>query len=324
MPWIQGKLPGLLGYCAPLEGTVSTLFARGVKLVLERRFAADLKFQKMTDQHLDRHKTREITSTANPLVKIFRHALADGVTRGGWLAVEGPRSLEEAVAAGANVSVQSVLVSSTAALKFRALLDRLPAETEVAIVADTLFARVAATPAPQGIAALLELRPLDLDVVLHRRDALLLVACELQDPGNLGAMMRSAQALGATALVTLPGTVSPFNPKAARSSAGAIFHLPTFPGIDTTSLITRLRGAGVRIVAAAREGPKALHEADLRGPLAILIGREATGVPKAIAHQADLLLSIPIAAGMDSVNAATAAGIFLYEAARQRGFLRIE
>jgi TrmH family RNA methyltransferase len=281
----------------------------------------------MAERHFERQfertKTREITSAANPLLKIFRHALAGGVTREGWLGVEGPRALEEALAAGENATVQSVAVAETAAEKFRALLLRLPPEAEVAVLAGDLFERVAATHSPQGIAALVELAPHDLDEVLRGPNVLLLIACGLQDPGNLGTMMRSAQALGAAALITLAGTVSPFNPKATRSSAGAIFHLPVFHNLDTEILFDRLRAAGVRLVAADRESPNPLHQADLSGPLAFLIGREASGLPKEIAARAAMRLSIPIRAGMDSVNAATAAGIFLYEAARQRGFLRI-
>ena len=274
----------------------------------------------MPDPKPNRATPREITSPANPLLKIFRHALAEGVTREGWLAVEGPHALEEALAAGANVTVQSVLASQSAAEEFHVLLDRLPREAEIALVDDHLFTRVASTQSPQGIAALVELIPEDLDSLLRRHDALLVVACGLQDPGNLGSIMRSAVALGATALLTLKETVSPFNPKAARSSAGAIFHLPVFPGLEAADLFPSLSAARVRTIGAERESPHALHQADLKGPLAFLIGKESTGLPREILDRADMLLSIPIRPGMDSVNAATAAGIFLYEAARQRGF----
>lgn len=265
-------------------------------------------------------KHREITSTANPLLKVFRHALVEGVTRDGWLAVEGPHAIEGALAAGPRAIVQSVLVTESALEKLRPMLQQVPGEAEVAVVSDQLFARVAATPSPQGVAALVELIPHDLDAALRRRDALVLIACGLQDPGNLGAMMRSAQALGGTALVTLKETVSPFNPKATRSSAGSVFHLPIFPGLDATHLFVRLGAAGIQIVAADRESADAISEADLKGPVAFLIGKEASGLPEEIAERAHLKLSIPIRPSMDSVNAATAASIFLYEAARQREF----
>jgi len=262
---------------------------------------------------------REITSPINSLLKVFRRALADGVTRDGWLAVEGPHLVEEALNA-ASVVVHSVLVSASGKTKFQSLLERLPREAEATQVADRLFQKVALTENPQGLAALVELRPRDLTSILAAKDALLLVACGIQDPGNLGTMMRSAQAFGATALITLTETVSPFNPKAVRASAGAIFRLPVFPDLRPDRLFGPMRAAGVRIVAADRHSAATLAEADLRGAVAFLIGREATGLPPEFAREANLLLSIPIRPETDSVNAATAASIFLYEAARQRGF----
>ncbi len=263
---------------------------------------------------------REITSPANPLLKVYRRALAVGVTREGWLAVEGPHLLEEALVATANGVVQSVLVSATGARKFRELLERLPKEAEMAQISDRLFEQIAQTETPQGIVGLIELRPADLDSILARRDVLLLIACGLQDPGNLGTMMRSAQALGATALITLEETVSPFNPKAVRSSAGAIFRLPVFADLKPSALFERLRAAGVRIIAADQRSSAPLAEADLTTSVAILVGNEAQGLAPEIGREAGQLLSIPILPGMDSVNAAMAASIFLYEAARQRGF----
>ena len=262
---------------------------------------------------------REITSPTNSLLKVFRRALVDGTTRDGWLAVEGPHLVEEALDA-ARVTVHSVLVSASGGAKFRSLLERLPQQAEVAQVADALFQKVALTENPQGVAALVELPCHDLTSILAARDALLLVACGIQDPGNLGTMMRSAQAFGATALITLKDTVDPFNPKAVRSSAGAVFRLPIFREAKFSELAGRLRTAGVRIIATDRRSPTALAAADLRGPVAFLVGREATGLPPEIAREAALLLSIPIRPETDSINAATAAGIFLYEAARQRKF----
>lgn len=269
---------------------------------------------------------RELNSRSNALLKVFRRALADGVTREGWLAVEGPRLLTEALKgqadtkAGSGVTVHSVLVSRSGGEKFGVLLMQVPRDAEIAQVPDRLFQHAAQTQTPQGIAALVELPRHDLEIVLARRDALLLVACGLQDPGNLGTMMRSAEALGATALLTLPATVSPFNPKAVRSCGGAIFRLPVFPNQEPGALFERLRATGVCIVATDRHTPCSLAESDLRGPVALLIGNEASGLAPEIAAQAALHLSIPIRPQTESVNAAAAAVIFIYEAARQRGF----
>jgi TrmH family RNA methyltransferase len=263
---------------------------------------------------------REVTSAANPLLKVFRRALAEGTARGGWLAVEGPHLVEEALRAAERAAVQSVIVAAGARQEFRGLLARLPSQAEVTQVPDRLFRQIAATESPQGIAALVELHRASFSDSIMRPDALVVVACGLQDPGNLGTIVRSAQALGATALITLEATVSPFNPKALRASAGAVFQLPVFAGQKTRALFRRLHEAGLHIIAADRRSPSKLSDADLRGPVALLIGMEAAGLAPEIAAEADMLLSIPIRPGMDSVNAATAASIFLYEVARQRGF----
>lgn len=269
---------------------------------------------------------RELTSSSNALVKVFRRALAEGTTREGWLAVEGPRLVDEALKGsgrahdGSVAAIHSVLVSRSGGQKFRSILQRLPGDAEIAQIPDRLFQQAAQTQAPQGIAALVELPPPSWEMTLARGDLLLLIACGLQDPGNLGTIMRSAEALGATALVTLPATVSPFNPKAVRSCAGAVFRLPVFPAQDPCTLFERLRDAGVRLVATDRASALTLPQADLRGPLAILVGSEASGLAPGITAQASMRLSIPIRPETDSVNVAMAAAIFLYEAARQREF----
>jgi TrmH family RNA methyltransferase len=263
---------------------------------------------------------REIMSSANPLLKVFRRALAEGTTREGWLAVEGPFLVEEALRAKDHATIQSVLVSDDGLERLRGLVAHLPVAAEIARISDRLFHQVGQTETPQGIAALVELHRHSLDSVLRAANALLVVACGLQDPGNIGTILRSAQAFGANGLIALEGTVSPFNPKAMRASAGAVFHVPVFAGEKLEPLLKKLRSAHVRIVAADRHSPSRISDFDLRGPLAILIGQEAAGLPPEIARQANQLLSIPIRAGMDSLNVATAASIFLYEAARQRRF----
>jgi len=209
----------------------------------------------MADQGPVARRVHQVASSGNALVKLFRRALAEGTTREGWLAVEGPLLLEEAIKAasgreGTGPVVQSVLASNTAMSKFAAMADRLPQEAEVTEVPDRVFTEIAQTETPQGIAALVELPVYDLDPILARRNALLVIACGVQDPGNLGTIMRSLQALGGSAMATLRATVSPYNPKVVRSSAGAIFSLPVFRGLEAGGLAVRLRAAGVAIAAA--------------------------------------------------------------------------
>jgi TrmH family RNA methyltransferase len=268
---------------------------------------------------MNRPRAHEITSPANSLVKVYRQALKTGVTREGWLAVEGPHLVEEVLAEGSRGVVRSVMVTVEAAARQRHLLARLPGETEVAQVSARIFRQAAQTETPQGIAALVELARPALDALLSAPEALLLIAAGIQDPGNLGTMLRSAQAFGATALLTLRETVSPLNPKAVRASAGAIFQLPVEPSLEARGLLSRLREKGIRIVAAERLARALLPEADLRGRLAILIGREGSGLDPELLREADARLGIPIRPGSDSLNASVAAAIFLYEAARQRG-----
>jgi RNA methyltransferase, TrmH family len=271
-------------------------------------------------------RVRALSSARNSLLKLFRRALSEGVTREGWLACEGPLLLEDALESGSAITgagrcqVRTVIVSDTAAEKFASLISRLPQEAETARIPDALFGELAQTETPQGVAALVELAPPSLEFVLQRADACLLVACGVQDPGNMGTMIRSAQALGGTAVVALKDTVNPFNPKAVRSSAGAIFRIPVFRNFESKELFARLRAAGVTIIAGDRHSPVSLAQAHLRDRVAFLIGREGSGMDHNLLRQASLRLRIPIRADTDSVNAGVAAGIFLYEAARQRGF----
>jgi TrmH family RNA methyltransferase len=263
---------------------------------------------------------RQISSPTNSLVKAYRRALADGLTRDGWLAVEGPFLVEEALRAAPAVRTHSLLMAESGKAKFAHLAELLPAEAEAVEIPDHLFGQVSQTENTQGLAALVELPRRNLETILEAKNLLLLVACGLQDPGNLGTLVRSAAGFGAAALCTLSGTVSPFNPKAVRSSAGSIFHLPVLAGVAGHDLFPSLRAARVEIIAADSHSPTSLCQADLKGPLAVLVGNEASGLPAEVAREATLRLSIPIRPGMDSVNAATAGSVFLYEAARQRGF----
>ncbi|MDE3181728.1 MAG: RNA methyltransferase [Acidobacteriota bacterium] len=271
---------------------------------------------------------REITSASNPMIKAFRRALKEGVTREGWLAIEGPLLIQEALSAAGDgrekrgaacrCVIRSVLAARTAARKFADLLARMPSGAEIAETPDIIFSRIAATASPQGIAALIEVETPDLERIFRLPNAMIAVVDGLQDPGNLGTILRSAEAFSADALVTLKSTVSPYNPKILRASGGAVFRMPVFPAFEREAFYSRLRPAGLRLVAADPHSRRSIGEADLSGPVAILIGSEAAGLPAGI-PSADRV-AIPLRPEIDSLNAAVAAGIFLYECARQRGF----
>ena len=277
---------------------------------------------------------RVIHTDKHAFAQAFRRGLASGTTAEGWLAIEGPILFAEALRIGGYrpaapprsaedgraLKILSVMATEREAERFGEALTGLRKESEVVLVAQRLYNHVSQTETPRGIAALVELPERSLDAVVGRPAVQVVVACGLQDPGNLGTLVRSAQALGASALLTLRGTVSPFNPKAMRASAGAVLELPLFTGLEPESLFQRLRLLGLRLLAADRHGSVALPQADLRGAWAVLIGQEAAGLDEDLTRQAEARVAISIRRDSDSLNAATAASIFLYEAARQRGF----
>jgi TrmH family RNA methyltransferase len=230
--------------------------------------------------------------------------------------IEGPNLLEEALRAGLHVPCVFVAQGS------EHLLDglSLTAETEVLLVPRELLDSVLSTETPQPVAALVE--PPDWtwdDLFADRTKAapLLVVLAGLQDPGNLGTIVRSAEAFGATGILSLPGTVSAWNPKGVRASAGSVFRLPLL-SVSAEDCFVRLREAGVKIWTTAVHGAQPAGRIDLAGPVAIVIGNEGNGVPEELAAQADGALTIPCPGPVESLNAAVAASVLLYEASRQR------
>jgi RNA methyltransferase, TrmH family len=258
---------------------------------------------------------RVVQSKQNARVKELRRALANP-GREPLAAIEGPILLAEALRAG--LRLRCVF----AALGWERLLDTLPipAETEVLLLPKPLLDSVLTTEAPQPAAALVHAPDWTWADLLggHKsRAALILVLAGLQDPGNLGAILRSAEAFGATGVVSAPGTVSAWNPKAVRASAGSVFRVPLVAaGAD--ECFTRLRRAGVKLWTSAAQGGKPACLANLAGPAALIIGNEGNGVPPELASKADGALTIPCPGAVESLNAAVAAGILLYEAWRQR------
>ena len=263
-------------------------------------------------------RIKKISSRHHPFLRTFTRALSEGTTREGFLAFEGPHLLEESLDAG--FKPRTVIASSSAQAKFGSLLGRLPPRTQLIEVPDRIFRAVSDTKTPQGLAALVERSRVTLAEILVRPRLMLVVACGIQDPGNLGALWRGAMALGATALVTVKGTVSPLLPKAVRASAGAVFRLPVFENWSLGNLVGKLRSSKILIFGGDTKGAVPLHEADFTGRVALLVGREGSGLPEEAQGQADALVRIPMRSEIESLNAAVAGTLFLYEAARQRGF----
>jgi RNA methyltransferase, TrmH family len=251
---------------------------------------------------------RRVESRQNARVKELRAGLARDA-RTPHLAVEGLHLIEEAAKSG--LRLHTVFVRSG----HEGLLGSLAVgDAEVLIVTDEVFLSATMTEHPQGIAALVETPQFTLQTMFDR-NPLVVIAGGLQDPGNLGTLLRSAEAFGATGMILLPGTVSQWNTKTIRASSGSAFRLPVV-ALTAHEAFTALRARGVRISAAvARDGD---GEVDLRGPSALLIGNEGSGLPDAWIAAADARITIPFCAAVESLNAAIAGSILLHDAMRQR------
>jgi len=264
---------------------------------------------------------RIVQSKQNPRLKQLKRALAQplretGREGRGLAGIEGPNLLEEAVRAG--LRLECVFVAQG----FERLLEGLGVspETEVLVLPRELLDAALTTEAPQPIGALVEAPEWGWEHILEsrlRRAPLVLVLAGLQDPGNLGTILRSAEAFGASGIVSLPGTVSAWNPKAVRASAGSVFRLPLLAA-DVEDAIPRLHKHRVTVWATLPNRATPASEANLAGPVALIIGNEGNGIPAALLARAECMLTIPCPGPVESLNAAVAASVLLYEAARQR------
>ena len=198
-------------------------------------------------------------------------------------------------------------------------MPQINARTETLVLPDALFNSIVPSDAPQGVAALLKLPAFSSAQMLDRSsDGPFVVAAGLQDPGNLGTILRSAEAFGAAGIFLTEGTVSLYNSKVLRGSAGSIFRLP-FLQIASAELIPLLRARGVRLLATSSHQGTPLPKISWTLPLAIFIGNEGAGLSRELMRQMDETLAIPQAAQVESLNAGVAASIVLYEAARKVG-----
>ncbi len=260
---------------------------------------------------------RIVQSKQNSRLKELRRLLAHPAQpAGGLAAIEGPNLLQEALRAGLHVDTVFVAQGSEGLLDALAL----PPQTEVLLAPREVLDSALSTESPQPIAALIEPPAWTWDGVFPpnaKPAPLLLILAGVQDPGNLGTILRSAEAFGATAVLSLPGSVSPWNPKAVRASAGSLFRLPLLT-TNAEECFTRLRAAGVKIWTTALHAAQAADRLDLTAPVALMIGNEGNGVPETLAELADGAVTIPCPGPVESLNAAVAASILLYEASRQR------
>jgi len=282
-----------------------------------------------------------IASRDNRWLKRFRAALSGERGDDGVVGVEGVRMVEAAL--GSKLPVEALLVSESGARHLPRVAHVLAPDVPVLRTSDKLFAGVADTRTPQGLAALVRPRQASVEDLLSDGTALVVALVGVQDPGNVGTIVRAAEALGATGAATCAadgiGSADPFAPKALRASAGSALRLPIAHAISTTVLLAQLRVLRIKVFAAVaggeRKDPKtgaasdyapALFPSwgvDWKVPAAILIGNEGAGLPSEVVRSANARVYIPQASstmpvGLESLNAAMAASVLLYEAMRQR------
>ena len=178
------------------------------------------------------------------------------------------------------------------------------------------FGALSDTRAPQGIAAIMRIQPRTLaSIPVEDHDLTVLVLHDLRDPGNVGAMIRSADALGAAAVILSGSCVDPYEPKVVRATAGSLFHLPVVEA-DWRQIAAWASDNNISLVATDLDAPHELGKAQLPARVGIIIGNEARGLPEEVLQDVALRIRIPMGGRAESLNAAVAAGIVLYEAAR--------
>jgi len=256
---------------------------------------------------------REIASAKHPLLKEIRRALRRGErTTDGLLPVETPHLLEEAIAAG--LSVESALFTAALESQVRGLLKATTVRYRVH--ADALRG-ISSTEAPQGLLALVRPREWLAHNLFAPAPALVVMLAGIQDPGNAGTILRSAEAFGATGALLLRGTVHPENSKLVRAAAGSSFRLPHLAAVQLDQALALAALHGAPIYALDPRAKRTIDQVDLAKPCLLAVGAEGAGISPDLLEQATAV-SVPRVRRVESLNAAVAAALALAEAARQR------
>lgn len=192
------------------------------------------------------------------------------------------------------------------------------AQTKIYTVTDNIFANISDTQNPQGVLAVCRQKKYTLSDILIREPHFLLLAEELQDPGNLGTIIRVADAAGVTGIILSKGTVDLYNPKVLRATMGSIFHMPIIQNANMKETIIELNQKNIKILGAHLNSSITPYSIDLKNSVAIIVGNEANGLSDDIAKLTDILVKLPMVGKAESLNVSMASGILLYEVLRQR------
>lgn len=258
-----------------------------------------------------------ITSASNMQIKRIRKLKKNARYRRqeNCFLVEGFKMVGEALQYG---SVQCVYVSESAGDEYGKRLSHKIEDKDVEWVSDSVFREIADTETPQGVLALVQMPEYDRETLVEKENAALVCLEDIQDPGNLGTIFRTAEGAGMTAVVLSRGCVDLFNPKVVRATMGAMFRMPFYIADDLSEEISRLRQKGVTMYAAALDASRDYTSCSYDGSVGIIIGNEANGIREETLALADERIMIPMDGEVESLNAAVSAALLMYEIRRRR------
>jgi TrmH family RNA methyltransferase len=266
---------------------------------------------------------KKITSFSNPLIKQTAEiASARQRSSREFFVAEGPHPVRAALDAGAHIRevfyTDEFSRSDEGAALFEMINAAKQQPSSLIEVPEAIFSKISGTETPQGILAVVAVRSRTLKDIMEAARPLLAVCDGIQDPGNLGTIIRLSDAAGADAVIVLPDSCDPYNAKTVRSSAGSIFNLPVIL-CSREDLIEYLAEKRIKLYIAEAGAERSIYETDLGEPCALAFGNEARGISSLLRERSDGAIKIPILGKAESLNAAVAASICLYEAVRQRG-----
>jgi TrmH family RNA methyltransferase len=263
---------------------------------------------------------KPVSSRQNPIVRTFRALADDPDPTGERVLLDGVHLVRDAFAAGAVFEVLAVAASRMDGGSEEGSLARELETAGVDLIAadDKVFAALSPVKAPSGIAAIVRRKVTAPAIICGHPHALVIAAVDVQDPGNVGSLIRAAEAGGATGAFVCGASASPFSWKALRGSMGSALRLPVVAGMTAESVMNCMSEAGVRMIAAVAHGGESPEAIDWRGTVGLFIGGEGPGLGGDVVARCSAQVTIPMAPAVESLNVAVAGGVLIYAARRQR------
>ena len=266
------------------------------------------------------YRMRTISSRQNPIVRTFRELADNPDPTGERILLDGAHLVQDAHAAGAVFEVLVVAASQLRAPTEEGTLALALEQSDVDVIAadDKVFTALSPVKTPSGLIAIARRKVSAPAIICGHPRAFVVTGVDVQDPGNVGSMLRAAEAGGASGAFVCGASANPFAWKALRGSMGSALRLPVVAGMTSESVLNCVKSAGLRMIAAVPRGGESPDEIDWRGPIALFVGGEGTGLGDDIIAASDARVTIPMAVTVESLNIAVATGILIYAARRQR------